>query len=211
MYATAYCCYVFFVVQIQLCVAVAKVTTPYGKTRIGHCSGYLSQVAPGDEVVLRLKSGFFSAGISGLPPAEALGPSSVMLPTPPLILIGPGTGVAPMRAVVKERLMFTPTSNSTPSIRLYFGCRRRKKDFFYQDEWLSLAHVDSRIYDGLSAESSDSTVPGRGSPSSPLLVSAAFSQDQLEKFYVTHLLKEDGRELFQMIDKVRKCCFCCRQ
>jgi sulfite reductase alpha subunit-like flavoprotein len=58
----------------------------------------------------------------------------------PMILIGPGTGVAPMRAILQERKFNTdnicesklPNQGKT---LLFFGCRNRSKDFLYKDEW----------------------------------------------------------------------------
>ena len=65
----------------------------------------------------------------------------------PLVLIGPGTGVAPMRALILERIRSlrrintttttTTTSDLPLSLLLFYGCRKRNEDFLYQKEWLS--------------------------------------------------------------------------
>ena len=65
----------------------------------------------------------------------------------PLVLIGPGTGVAPMRALILERIRSlrrinttttkTTTSDLPLSLLLFYGCRKRDEDFLYQKEWLS--------------------------------------------------------------------------
>ncbi|GBE84866.1 cytochrome P450 oxidoreductase [Sparassis latifolia] len=65
-------------------------------------------------------------------------------PKSPVIMIGPGTGVAPFRGFVQERVAMarrTIEKNGVEgladwgSIRLYFGCRRSDQDFLYKDEW----------------------------------------------------------------------------
>lgn len=65
-------------------------------------------------------------------------------PKSPVIMIGPGTGVAPFRGFVQERVAMarrTIEKNGPEGladwgpIRLYFGCRRSDTDFLYKDEW----------------------------------------------------------------------------
>ncbi|EPT05179.1 cytochrome P450 oxidoreductase [Fomitopsis schrenkii] len=65
-------------------------------------------------------------------------------PKSPVIMIGPGTGVAPFRGFVQERVAMarrTIEKNGVEgladwgSIRLYFGCRRSDQDYLYKDEW----------------------------------------------------------------------------
>ncbi|KAI0072027.1 cytochrome P450 oxidoreductase [Panus rudis PR-1116 ss-1] len=65
-------------------------------------------------------------------------------PKSPVIMIGPGTGVAPFRGFVQERVAMarrTIEKNGPEgladwgSIRLYFGCRNSNVDFLYKDEW----------------------------------------------------------------------------
>ncbi|KAI0826869.1 cytochrome P450 oxidoreductase [Trametes gibbosa] len=65
-------------------------------------------------------------------------------PKSPVIMVGPGTGVAPFRGFVQERVAMarrTIEKNGPEgladwgSIRLYYGCRSSKEDFLYSDEW----------------------------------------------------------------------------
>ena len=72
----------------------------------------------------------------------------------PVILVGPGTGVAPMRSFLQERIASGGTgmfilANMAPNIHqmiidnmLYFGCRSLASDYHYKDEW------DSYVRDG---------------------------------------------------------------
>lgn len=61
---------------------------------------------------------------------------TLVLPAPvdgvvlPLIMVGPGTGVAPFRALVEERTRLGQDENL-----VFFGCRSLEQDYFYQDEW----------------------------------------------------------------------------
>jgi sulfite reductase alpha subunit-like flavoprotein len=106
----------------------------------------------------------------------------------PVLCIGAGTGIAPLRALVQEReavwSLSHPDAFSAPIIAtteakrpfyhdqvLVFGCRKKEADFYYQDEWSSL--VES----------------GR------MMLLTAFSQDQWHKVYVQQVLaSEFGRE-----------------
>jgi sulfite reductase alpha subunit-like flavoprotein len=64
-------------------------------------------------------------------------------------MIGPGTGVAPMRALIYERIAWRQEevsdevdlkeSRETPKDILFFGCRNSNADFFFKSEWEELA------------------------------------------------------------------------
>lgn len=82
----------------------------------------------------------------------------------PVIMVGPGTGLAPFRAFVQERVARQASGRNT----LYYGCRRAARDFTYRDE-----------LEGLAAQGK-------------LNLRCAFSRDQKEKVYVQHLVEEDG-------------------
>lgn len=90
----------------------------------------------------------------------------------PLIMIGPGTGIAPFRAFMQERL-----SRENPGAQnwLFFGERNRDCDYFYQDYWQELISKNQ------------------------LRVSEAFSRDQEEKVYVQDKLWESRKDVWQWI------------
>jgi sulfite reductase (NADPH) flavoprotein alpha-component len=89
-------------------------------------------------------------------------------PDVPIIMIGPGTGVAPFRAFLQERR----TVGATGRNWLFFGDQRRELDFLYEDE------LESYRRDGF------------------LNLDVAFSRDQADKVYVQHRMRERASELW---------------
>lgn len=90
-----------------------------------------------------------------------------------IILIGPGTGVAPFRAFLQERLV-----NQDPGKNwLFFGEWNREFDFFYQDFWEELQSNDQ------------------------IQIDTAFSRDQPHKVYVQHRMLEKAKEFWEWIQK----------
>lgn len=94
-------------------------------------------------------------------------------PNAPLIMIGPGTGVAPFRGFLQERL----TTGSSGRNWLFFGERNRSTDFFYEEFWLNL-HAQGHLH-----------------------LDLAFSRDQPEKVYVQHLLREKQAGLWSWLQE----------
>ncbi len=106
-------------------------------------------------------------------------------------MVGPGTGVAPFKAMVEERTAQRkhrqqqqppPSSAASPPPYewLFFGCRQEKADFYYRAELEGY----TRWADG----------EGRG-----LHLVTAFSRDQSSKVYVTHRIREHGAALWALL------------
>ncbi len=93
-------------------------------------------------------------------------------PNTPIILIGPGTGIAPFRAFLQERIATQAEGRNW----LFFGERNRSTDFFYEEYWLELEKQ------------------GR------LRLDTAFSRDQEARIYVQHRMLEQKRSLWQWIE-----------
>jgi sulfite reductase (NADPH) flavoprotein alpha-component len=93
-------------------------------------------------------------------------------PSVPVIMVGPGTGVAPFRAFLYERMATKAPGRNW----LFFGHQRRDFDFFYEDEFAGMkaAGVLTRL-------------------------SLAWSRDNDEKFYVQDRMLQVGRELWSWI------------
>jgi sulfite reductase alpha subunit-like flavoprotein len=112
-------------------------------------------------------------------------------PETPLICIGPGTGVAPMRSVIEDRLhggshckLFSLFSLSWLIIYLllanflYFGCRSASKDQHYASEWRSYSENQQMHY------------------------RAAFSRDGPEgekRTYVQDLIHQDSKQIWNLV------------
>ncbi|SNX87458.1 related to NADPH-dependent FMN and FAD containing oxidoreductase (NR1) [Melanopsichium pennsylvanicum] len=135
---------------IQLSVAIVKYKTRLRKARTGLCTRWLSTLKSGDEVAVLLKPGYLT------------------LPAPnnPLILIGPGTGCAPLRSLVFNRLSSSAVS---PEIHLFLGFRNRSKDYLFSEDWQSLAETHKDRFH----------------------LHTAFSRDGEGKVYVQDLIKKD--------------------
>lgn len=156
----------------------------------------------GDQVLLWVKSGAFKVPVSKMiknviTDDRVLGSNQLV----PMILIGPGTGVAPMRAILQERKHNISNEKVSDSIisenriktLLFFGCRNRSNDFLYREEWEALSSggivndkshgdvpIDNEIIE-IYEESSNILDPdvygGVGSET----VIVAFSRDQSHK------------------------------
>jgi sulfite reductase alpha subunit-like flavoprotein len=184
--------------EIDLCVAVATSKTPYGRRKVGLCSGFLARQAPGDVVLLWVRRGAFALD-KHVVMAERAVVDAAALPVPPpplptptptprstLILVGPGTGVAPMRAILQERV----AAAAPPASMLFFGCRGRHADFLYGDEWHAWSH-------DVSANTDDDADAVHGDGVS---VVTAFSRDQPHKVYVTDKLRRHGARVWALLD-----------
>ncbi len=129
----------------------------------------------------RPRWGVVSGALSSLPAEDATLPiylqrnPAFRLPDPhtPIIMIGPGTGVAPYRAFLSERAQ----TGATGLNWLFFGDRTFEWDFLYQSEWLEWRKR------GLLAR-----------------MDVAFSRDQPEKIYVQHRMHERGAELWSWLE-----------
>jgi sulfite reductase alpha subunit-like flavoprotein len=234
--------------QIHLCVAVATTRTPYGRRKVGLCSGFLSRTLAGDPVVLWVRRGAFALAkylplspgqlvTPPLPPSQplpppqsALSPQSLPPLSPPLslpspapsintlpcpspvtlIMVGPGTGVAPMRAILCERTAIHPQAQ--PNSVLFFGCRSRQGDNLYGDEWSSLCTPDKQSVLCTSAgqaytsgqvplTSRDAQATEADCVQGPgATVVTAFSRDQAHKIYVTDKIRQHGDLVWTLLD-----------
>ncbi|WP_110430074.1 assimilatory sulfite reductase (NADPH) flavoprotein subunit [Glaciecola sp. KUL10] len=131
-----------------------------GFTHQGGASGYLStRVEEGAEVKVYVENN-----------------DNFRLPaddSTPIIMVGPGTGIAPFRAFMQERDARGATGNNW----LLFGNPSFTQDFLYQTEW------QGYLKTGLLTK-----------------ISLAFSRDQAEKIYVQDRLRENAKEVFDWLE-----------
>jgi sulfite reductase (NADPH) flavoprotein alpha-component len=141
--------------RIALCVDAVRYPID-GRTRLGVASTFLGgRVRAGDKVKVYVQK----AQHFGLPTDPSL----------PIIMIGPGTGIAPFRAFLYERM----ASKAAGRNWLFFGHQRSNYDFFYEDE-----------------------LAGMKAAGALTRLSLAWSRDGAEKFYVQDRMREVGRELW---------------
>ncbi|WP_255233807.1 assimilatory sulfite reductase (NADPH) flavoprotein subunit [Bacillus altitudinis] len=95
-------------------------------------------------------------------------------PDTPIIMVGPGTGIAPFRSFMQEREEMGANGKSW----LFFGDQHFVTDFLYQTEW------QKWLKDGVLTK-----------------MDVAFSRDTEEKVYVQHQMKKQSKELFEWLEQ----------
>ncbi|KAJ1653361.1 hypothetical protein IWQ61_006503 [Dispira simplex] len=110
-------------------------------------------------------------------------------PSTPIIMIGPGTGVAPFRGFVMERAHVAQTNpeEKIGATLLFYGCRSQSQDFLYADEW-------PQYFKHLPA---------------PSQILCAFSRDQPHKVYVQHLLKQQQELVWKLLSEENAYIYIC--
>ncbi|KAJ9132421.1 NADPH--cytochrome P450 reductase [Pleurostoma richardsiae] len=95
----------------------------------------------------------------------------------PIIMIGPGTGVAPFRAFIQERAARVQDGVSIGKCVLFYGCRTESEDFIYRNEWEEHKGVLGNSFE----------------------LYTAFSRQTSTKFYVQHLLVEHANHVLPLL------------
>ncbi|RKP06656.1 hypothetical protein THASP1DRAFT_35095 [Thamnocephalis sphaerospora] len=106
----------------------------------------------------------------------------------PIIMVGPGTGVAPFRGFVQERVHQLRSGVAVGPTILFFGCRHRDQDFMYREEW-----------DAQFAELAENK--------SELVL--AFSREQDQKVYVQDRMRERQADLWRWLHEERGYFYVC--
>jgi sulfite reductase (NADPH) flavoprotein alpha-component len=153
--------------EVHLTVAVVQYTT-HNRKKYGLASGYLANNVPLNEPAI---------------PVYVTPTKHFHLPAGdvPLIMVGPGTGIAPFRAFLEQRLHNGDKGKNW----LFFGDQRRSTDFLYEEEfeaWKASGHLTK--------------------------LTTAFSRDQSEKIYVQHRMIQEGADLWQWLQDGAIFCVC---
>ncbi|WUL62374.1 bifunctional nitrate reductase/sulfite reductase flavoprotein subunit alpha [Streptomyces sp. NBC_00344] len=143
---------------VSLTVSVVRYENPHGRPRNGVCSPFLADAAPGAPVSVTVQRAPHFR-----PPAH---------PDTPMVMVGPGTGVAPFTGFLEERRAHRHRGPNW----LFFGEQHRATDFYYEDE--------------LTAFLDDGTLTR---------LDTAFSRDQRAKVYVQDRMREHGAKLWSWL------------
>lgn len=146
--------------EVHLTVALLEYHSN-GHYRRGVCTHYLSELAPLHRAVIPV---YIQPHHGFTTPEDS---------TKSIIMIGPGTGVAPFRAFMQERLHIGATGKNW----LFFGEQHRATEFFYEEFWQELVEKGK------------------------LSLEVAFSRDQSHKVYVQHRMLERGEEFYDWMEK----------
>ena len=144
--------------EVHLTVAVVRYDG-HGRKRKGVCSSYLAERV-GEKIPCYLHPN-----------------KNFKLPedsSTPIIMVGPGTGIAPFRAFIEER----QATGAQGRNWLFFGDRSQKTDYLYGEEW------ESYQKDGILNE-----------------LDLAWSRDQAEKVYVQHKMLEKKADLWSWLQE----------
>ena len=145
--------------EVQLTVSTVRFEAG-DERRKGACSTFLAdRTRGGDMPIFVQRSQHFR------PPADL---------ATPMVMVGPGTGVAPFRAFLQDRRAAGATGDNW----LFFGEQHSVSDFYYRDE------IAAWRCDGLLTR-----------------LDLAFSRDQEEKIYVQHRMLERGAELWRWLER----------
>ncbi|KAH8283641.1 hypothetical protein KR018_010329 [Drosophila ironensis] len=150
--------------DVHVTAVLVEYKTPTGRTNKGVATTYLKNKQPkgGEEVKVPV---FIRKSQFRLPTK----------PETPIIMVGPGTGLAPFRGFIQERQYLRDEGKTVGDSILYFGCRKRSEDYIYESE------LEEWVKKGT------------------LTLKAAFSRDQEKKVYVQHLLEQDADLIWNVI------------
>jgi len=150
--------------SVHLTVSLTETQKKDGSVYKGICSGHLAGVVAGKSTVR-----VFNRESTFRLPKDT---------TKPVIMIGPGTGVAPMRALLQERAYERDVLKKTIGTNvLYFGCKKASLDYLYEEE--------------MQKFQSDGVLN---------TLHVAFSREKAEKVYVQHLLAKNAEETWELVN-----------
>ena len=213
---------------VHLTVTRAEWTTPYGRRRRGLCSTPMTtcEVVDGADETKRddardetntkkLAQNFVGARLAA---RVVRGASAFPDDAQPAVCVCTGSGVAPVRAMVRQRdARFTSEADEKKNVHgsnafgrgsvaptlVFFGCRHASRDFLYADEWADLVRRGTlRGNDGGAC--SEDVGDGRDKNFVPV-----FSRDGDKKRYVSHALRDESRRVWDVLRRPRAAVVVC--
>jgi NADPH-ferrihemoprotein reductase len=110
----------------------------------------------------------------------------------PVVMVGPGTGVAPFRAFVRERFLAASKGQVVGPTWLFYGCRNEESDYLYKEEFEDMLNMVKE--NALDID---------------LRIITAFSRDGKQKVYVQHRFKEHASTVWDMLHHSKGCFYIC--
>jgi NADPH-ferrihemoprotein reductase len=148
--------------SVHITVAVVRDTMPSGRIHNGVASSWLAKLKPGAQVPVFIRQSSFKL------PKD---------PLTPVIMVGPGTGIAPFRGFIQERAALLSKGTNLGPGALYFGCRREDQDYIYQEE------LESYLASEAISE-----------------LNVAFSRQNATKDYVQHHIARQGDLVWKILN-----------
>ncbi|PNH07830.1 NADPH--cytochrome P450 reductase 1 [Tetrabaena socialis] len=149
--------------SIHVTCAVVRDAMPTGRVHEGIASTWLKRHGSGAAVPVFVRHSHFRL------------PKS---PATPVVMVGPGTGLAPFRGFLQERAALAASGAQLGPAHLFFGCRSRHTDYIYQQE------LEGHVAAGVLSD-----------------LHVAYSRDTAAKDYVQHHVERTAAALWPLIDE----------
>jgi len=149
--------------SVHVTCAVIREVMPTGRVHNGVASSYLQQCRVGERIPVFIRHSTFKLPAS---------------PSAPVVMVGPGTGLAPFRGFIQERESLLSDKQQLGPAVLFFGCRHRNHDYIYE------AELSAAVEAGALSK-----------------LHVAFSRMGPQKDYVQHHMEAQAAELWSLLQQ----------